>query len=87
MDKLREALDSSHEIINIIVLELEKENPEFRDEGFKWINLNIDGIKQCNHAEFPKPLVACLLDKKADIRNQAGSLIELIMGQIGYAPF
>lgn len=69
MDKLAEALDGSHQIINIICVELEKENPEYREEGFKWIFMNIEGLKQCNHEAMVKPLVTCLCDKKADKRQ------------------
>lgn len=74
-------------MLNIIARSLEVENPEFRDESFKWINANQEGLALCQHETFVKPLVACLSDKKASIRQSSLEICEIIMGYTGYGPF
>lgn len=49
MNKWAEALESHSEIISVIAKNMEVENPEMREEGFKWILEHLDGIKGCDH--------------------------------------
>jgi len=47
---------------------METENPELRDEGFKWILAHKEGIKGADHSLMVKPLMSCLTDKVSKIR-------------------
>ena len=69
MDKWAAALESSSEVLTVICKQVELENPELREEGFKWMLAHLDGIKCCDHKLMIKPLVSCLTDKKSTIRS------------------
>jgi len=66
---------------------METENPELRDEGFKWILAHKEGIKGADHSLMVKPLMSCLTDKVSKIRSCAEEVIVEVMAYIGFEPF
>lgn len=66
---------------------METENPEMRDEGFKWMLAHKDGIKGADHQAMVKPLMSCLSDKVAKVRKDAEEVIEVVMSYTGFEPF
>jgi hypothetical protein len=71
-------------IINQLCPVLEVENPEGRNESFKWINENIDAIPGCDTNALVKPLTLCLTDKSKAIRLLSEEVIKVVMPIVGY---
>jgi hypothetical protein len=67
MNKWKDAIGAPA-IINQLSAVLEIENPEARNEGFKWLQENLEEIPNCDTAGLVKPLTLCLTDKSKDIR-------------------
>lgn len=85
-DKWGEAI-GRHYIINYLCAFLAEGNPQIREEGLKWMTLHKDEIKKADHSQMVKPLIACLTDKKAEIRTMALELIIEVICLTGFAPF
>lgn len=55
-------------VITWTCAQVETENPELREESFKWILQHKNEIKGADHTVMVKPLVDCLQDKSSKIR-------------------
>jgi hypothetical protein len=73
--------------VQVLSAQLITENPELREESFKWILAHKEGIKGADHSIMVKPLMSCLVDKKAAIRNASESVIVEVMAFTGLQPF
>ena len=74
-------------IINQLVEGLTAGNPEYRDESLKWITAHDEALTKVDHASMVKPLLACLTDKKGEIRKMSEEIIIVVMGFVGFSKF
>ena len=86
MEKLSEAI-GPESVVQITCVHLELENPELREEGFKWIIEHKEGIKGADHSVMFKPLICCLMDKTSKVRQSAEEVIIEVMAFTGIEPF
>lgn len=86
VNKWAEAI-GNEPVVQMLCVQMETENPELRDEGFKWILAHKEGIKGADHQLMVKPLMSCLTDKVSKIRSCAEEVIVEVMAFTGFEPF
>jgi len=76
-----------HKVMDQLFGLLKDANPEFRSEVFTWVLERKPALAKVDHKETIKPLIACLSDRDAKIRNASEEVIVEVMGFIGFNAF